>query len=66
MQRDVTRDALGDFIFEGEEGKARIATGGLRVYEQLLGLFIPPRPRAEEVEEPFVDPGTIPPPPERP
>lgn len=62
-QRDLTKEAIADYVYEGEEAKARIATGGLRAHEALLALFHPPDPPPVEPEEPFVDPGTIPEPP---
>jgi hypothetical protein len=62
-QRDLTRVAVADYVFDGQEAKARIATGGLRVLEQTVALFYPPEPLPQEEEEPFVDPGSIPPPP---
>jgi len=42
-----------------------VASGGLRVLETLIALFHPPEERELELEEPFVDPGVIPPAPTR-
>lgn len=62
-RREHHRDAITDYVIEGKDDKVRLAAAGVRVLEEIAGLFHPPERRPVEPEEPFVDPGAIPPPP---
>jgi hypothetical protein len=62
-ERDKSRDAITAFVFEGDATKVNLAAAGVRIYETLLELLHPPEPDPEEIDEIFVDPGAIPPPP---
>lgn len=62
-ERDAAKNAIADFIFNNQVEEARVTSGGLRVLETLLVLLTPPEAPVPDVEEEFVDPGAIPPPP---